>query len=230
MQRSYLKAGVIAGLPIFIGYLPIAIAFGLLAKVTGLNFVQSLAFSIFVYAGASQFIALNLLQTGAAQLEIVTATLLLNLRHLLMSTSLAARLERKTKGLLPWIAFGVTDESFSVAATREGKLDPGYLLALNFTAYLGWVGGTAGGFWVGAALPKTLQQSMGITLYAMFVALLVPVIKKKAWYGCLALTAGLVHTILAGLKRFPAGWNIILAILVVTLVGALVERQTEGAG
>ena len=221
--------GFRSGLPICLGYLPVAVAFGLLAKSIGLGLGHSLSFSIFVFAGASQFMALNLLKTGAAVGEIIIATLLLNFRHLLMSASLAPRLVAR-KQWLPLISFGVTDETFAVAATQKLRLTTSYMLALELTAYSGWVIGTGVGFLVGQILPPLVQCSMGIALYAMFIGLLAPQFKKSLQVVVLALGAGAVNTLLNVYRVLPSGWNLVAAMTIAALVGALVFKENEVKG
>lgn len=227
MNRTLCKTGFMAGIPIFLGYFPVAMAFGLLAKTNGIALGEAVSFSALVFAGASQFMALNLIQSGAAYMEIVIATLLLNFRHFLMSATVASQMEAKKKWLLPLVAFGITDETFAVAATAGGKLNHDYLIPLEVTAYSGWLSGTICGFLVGAALPEVLQKSMEIGLYAMFVAILLPSVRKNIWAGILAVAAALVHTWLAWVKAFPSGWNIIVAIVLVTGVGAWLLKEQE---
>lgn len=222
------REGIIAAVPIFIGYLPIAMAFGLLAKGMGVSLKDTFLFSAVVYAGASQFMALNLLQAGLASGEIILATLLMNFRHFLMSASLAARLEGKKSKWLPLLAFGVTDESFSVAATRNGRLNTPFLAGLQLIPYIGWLIGTLLGYLIGSALPAAIQNSMGIALYAMFIAILLPEIKKSAQAGILAFSAGIIHTMLNSLKLLPSGWSLIVAITLVAGLGALLLKEERG--
>lgn len=224
-----IKAGIAAGFPIFIGYFPVAIAFGILAKATGLSAVDSLAFSVLVFAGASQFMALNLIEAGVAFSGIIIATLLLNSRHFLMSASVATKLTTSPKRWLLLIAFGVTDETFAAAATYPGLLGIKFLLALESTAYLGWVSGTLTGYLAGSILPASLGESMGIGLYALFVAILVPSFKKSCLIMGLTLSAGLIHTILNWLKPWATSWNLVTAIILSSLFGAwLIPRGMEG--
>lgn len=221
--------GFSAGVPVFIGYFPVAVAFGILARTTGLSAGDSVAFSVLVFAGASQFMALNLIKAGVAFSGIILATLLLNLRHLLMSASLAAKITVPDKRWLPAVAFGVTDETFAVSATNDGPLGIPFLLALEGTAYLGWVGGTLTGYLAGSILPASLGESMGIGLYALFVAILIPGFKKSWSIAALTLSAGLVHALLDWLNLWPAAWNLIVAIICCSLLGAwLIPRGTEG--
>jgi 4-azaleucine resistance transporter AzlC len=225
-QPLGIKDGLKAGFPILIGYFPAAMAFGLLAKTTGLSCMESWMFSVFVFAGASQFIALSLLQSGVAGIEIVIATFLINLRHLLMSAALTSKFPGKIKWPL-WVAFGVTDETFSVAVIRNEPLTTPFLLAVELSAYVAWVAGTVFGYYMGALLPETVQASMGITLYAMFVAILIPEVRQTGRAGLMALGAGLLHLGLGRLKLLPQGWNIVIAIVTVSAAGALFVKEPD---
>src|SRR5665647_604877 len=129
-HRSAVLTGVTEGLPIFIGYFPVAVAFGLLAKSAALSFGEAGLFSALVFAGASQFIAVNLLASGVGVGSIIVTTFLINSRHLLLSTAVAARLHG-TRRLFPMAAFGVTDETFAIATTRPESYGTPYLLGLN---------------------------------------------------------------------------------------------------
>ncbi len=228
-NKMTIKAGFLAGFPVLIGYFPVAVAFGILAKTTGLSLGDSAAFSVLVFAGASQFMALNLIKTGVALGGIVLATFLLNFRHLLMSASLAAKIKEPDKRWLPVVAFGVTDETFAVAATQSRPLGISFLLALEGTAYLGWVTGTLTGYLAGSILPASLGESMGIGLYALFVAILIPGFKKSGLIIALAVGAGFVHTLLNWLNLWPVSWNLVVAIIVSSLLGAwFIPSRTEG--
>ena len=219
--------GVKTGLPIFLGYFPMAMAFGLMAKAGGLGFLQALSFSVFVFAGASQFMALGLLSAGAAVGEIILATFLLNFRHLLMSASLAAHLKEEKRSRLAVIAFGVTDETFAVASTLPKVPGLHFLMGLEGIAYSGWVGGTVAGFLVGSSLPASIQASLGITLYAMFAAILVPQFKRSWGIVFLAIGSGVIHLLLGALKIMPAGWSIITAMVLTAILGALFIQDED---
>lgn len=225
--RPGLREGAAAAFPIMIGYLPAAMAFGLLSKTTGVTLWESFLFSVLVFAGASQFMALNLITAGAAAGEIILATLLLNFRHFLMSASLAARLQGEKSRWLPLVAFGVTDETFSVASLRQGEPSVPYLLALEGCSYASWVGGTLLGYLAGAALPPSIRDSMGIALYAMFAAILVPEIRKSVKVGILAGSSGLINAVLSGFKLLPTGWSLITATVAAAAAGAFLFKDDE---
>jgi 4-azaleucine resistance transporter AzlC len=218
------KDGLIDGLPIVIGYVPIAMAFGILSKSVDITMTNSVLFSALVFAGASQFMALNLLYLGAGIGEIILTTLLVNLRHFLMSASLATRLPKNIKSSIP-VAFGITDETFSVASFKEGTITKEYMISLEFTVYSCWVLGTAFGYIVGGVLPAIVKDSMGIALYAMFVAILTPEIKKSIKVAILAGLSGVVNTICNCFLGVPQGWSIIISIVTISLLGAYLFKE-----
>ena len=220
MQHSDTRDAVKAGIPIFIGYFPAAVAFGILARTTGTTLVEAMLFSIVVFAGASQFIALNLLATGMGPVGIILTTLLVNFRHFLMSAYLSTRIrERAVKYYLP-MAFGVTDETFSVMSFTKKRLTRHFVTALELTAYAGWVSGTLAGFVLGTFMPAVLTQSMGVALYALLLAILMPELKISLRSLVLALASGLFNWFLVAADVLPKGWSIIVCILVVASVGA----------
>ncbi len=213
------KKGLVAGIPIFLGYLPIAIAFGLIAKTQSVPLFATFLFSLLVFAGASQFIALRLLGIGAGPFDIAIVTFLINLRHMLMSASLAARIEKKR--WLPIISFGITDETFSIASTRKGPVTPSFLLGLESISYISWVGGTLLGYLMGDFLPPGVKQSMGITLYAMFIAILIPEVKKSHAVFIVAGIGSITNVLLWLTKAVNPGIAIVISIILGAFIGAI---------
>ena len=225
---SKFREGMIASLPIFIGYIPVAVTFGLLAKSTGLTLLETFLFSALVFAGASQFMALQLIQGGAEPIQIIVATFIMNFRHFLMSSHLSAILPAKEKPwLLPFLSFGITDESFAYLSTSHASKEVDFILGLEYSAYVSWVGGTVTGYLFGNILPPILQASMGLALYTLFIALLVPEAKRSLSVAITAVIGGLTHSCLAWLKIFSPGWNIILAILIAASIGAWIIDEEE---
>ncbi|NLC52502.1 MAG: AzlC family ABC transporter permease [Firmicutes bacterium] len=224
--------GMKSGLPIAFGYLPIAVAFGLLAKANGLSAVTSVLMSALVFAGASQFIAVNLLATGIGCGEIIITTFLVNMRHFLMSATLTRHLgpqPPKTKAL---VAFGITDETFSLVVMQpEHNRFPGFVAGVNTAAYLGWVLGTAVGAVLVNGLPAILQSSMGLALYAMFIGLLIPGLKgSKANLAIFGLTLALSVVAYWGpswLTAIGKGWKIMIITVVACSLGALLFPEEE---
>ena len=209
-----------SGIPIFIGYVPAAIAFGILSKGCGITLLESFLFSAVVFAGASQFIALNLLMTGMGPGGIILTTLLVNFRHFLMSAYLSTRIGKMAKRYKFMMAFGVTDEVFSVLSFQKGRLSKTFIFILEISAYAGWVTGTLAGYILGGFLPEILTKSMGVALDALLLAMLLPEIKKSVKALILTIGSGLLNTILIKLDFLPNGWTIIVCILVIALAGS----------
>ena len=219
-MRNDVKNALNGGFPIFIGYVPPAIAFGILSKSCGITLLESFLFSAVVFAGASQFIALNLLMTGMGPGGIILTTLLVNFRHFLMSAYLSTQIGKMAKQYIFLIAFGVTDEIFSVLSFSKRKLTKTFVFVLQLSAYSGWVIGTVAGFILGGFLPEILTKSMGIALYSLLLAILLPELKTSAKAVCLVIASGILNTVLIKLDLFPDGWNIIVCILVIAFAGS----------
>ncbi|TLS38114.1 AzlC family ABC transporter permease [Pseudalkalibacillus caeni] len=217
--------GIQAGLSIAIGYMPVALTYGLLAKTTGLSLFETIAMSMFVYAGAAQYITLSLLAIGTGALEIVFTIFIVNIRHLLMSASVNEKVEEDSIWKKALYAFGITDETFTVAATREGTVTTGFMFGLCLVAYSSWVIFSGAGHLIGSALPQTLQEAMGVALYAMFIGLLVPSVKKQRKVLYLAVVAAVLNSLFT-VMNFSAGWSIVMA----TLISAVSIEILTGKG
>lgn len=220
--------GLRSGAPIAFGYFPAAMAFGLIARSIGLLFWEAVFFSMTNFAGASQFIAINLIGAGAIASEIAAGVLIVNMRYLLMSTSLAPRVTAEKLSIRALIAFGNTDEVFSVASLNpEEKLSTKYMIGLEGMSWAGWVFGTGTGYIIGTVLPQDLQQCAGITLYGMFTALLTQEIKKEHMLFIIVFIAALLNSICILYFNFPTGWSFIIAMLGASLFGMLLPLQPK---
>ncbi|MBD8013613.1 MULTISPECIES: AzlC family ABC transporter permease [Planococcus] len=218
MNGREFSSGLKAGTSIAVGYFPIALTFGLLAKTTGLSLIEAVAMSIFVYAGAAQYISLSLITAGVAPAVIVLNTFIVNIRHFLMTAALNEKMQPDDRWKKALYAFGITDESFSVLATQKGnKLSTAFAVGVIVIAYGSWVIFTAIGHLIGANLPQFLQASMSIALYAMFVGLLVPSMRGNRKVVSLALIAGAVNSLFYFTEWLSTGW----AIMVSTLASAI---------
>ncbi|HBT20918.1 MAG TPA: branched-chain amino acid ABC transporter permease [Peptococcaceae bacterium] len=211
-----LKKGFLDGVPIALGYWPVAMAYGLLAKSVGLDFFECTSMSLMVFAGASQFMALNFIASGVGIGEITAAVFLVNLRHFLMSLSLSPKMLTQHRGVRAVLSFGITDETFAVASIKEKYLSSSYLAGLEFISYGSWVVGSAAGYAAGAFLTETLQESMGIALYAMFIGLLVPLTKKSRKALYIGVLAGMLNGILG--LFISRGWAVIVASVLAALM------------
>lgn len=224
-----LLLGIGKAIPIVLGYIPIGIAYGVLARGAGLDLPVVMAMSVLVFAGASQFIAAGMFGAAASGWSIIITTLLVNLRHLLFSSSLAPRMARFSTRTLALIGTGITDETFAVASAEpaEPPHHPWFYYGLNLTAYAGWNLGSFLGAVLGPLLQRVADLPLDFALAAMFIYLLVAQVASRV----LAVTA-----VLAGILSvfFAAGlhtkWNVVLAALVAATIGAGWEHWTKRSG
>jgi len=212
--------GCKVGLPVAFGYFSISVTFGVLAVQNGLTALESTAMSIWVFAGASQFIAVSLI-ASAGWMEIVLATFILNLRHLLMSTTLARSIKTSTwKAAI--LSFGITDETFVVSTIgKKDKLIEGsYFAGIALVSYSSWVIGTLIGALFGDFIPTSITSSMGIALYAMFIALLTPAIKESKQKTIIAGTSAILCTLFYFLfPQLSYGWAVIFSTIGAATLG-----------
>ncbi|MBM7540079.1 AzlC family ABC transporter permease [Amphibacillus cookii] len=227
--RSQFKKGLTAGLPIMLGYIPIAITYGVLAQQAGLSLFELTSMSVLVYAGAAQFMGTNMLAIGAGSIEIVLATFVLNFRHFVMSLSF---MHQARDFPLRWkapLTLGLTDESFSVASieVKPTKQEKGYYFygAIFLEAYLSWVVGSLLGGMLGDVMPESISQSLGIALYAMFIALLIPSVKTNVRYAIIAILAMLSNY---SFNPFiQEGWAIVIATILASFFGTFIIRREK---
>ncbi len=218
------------GLPIAASYLFISVAFGALAAETGLTPVEAVGMSALVFAGASQFMALGMLQAGSGVLQIVLATLFINLRHFIMSLAVHHRLAQDTgRGLRALVSFGVTDETFALLTlptpSAADATSPLYALGLMASAYSGWVSGTLLGSLGAQAIPVSLSSAMGVGLYALFIGLLVPQVRRSASARWVAGASMALNALLT--PALGPGWAIVLATGLGAALGLLwTEEET----
>lgn len=226
MRSKELARGVKAALPVVMGYIPIGLAFGVLAAQAGLSVLEVCFMSLIVYAGSSQFIGVGMLAAGASFGSIIMTTFLVNSRHLLMSASLAPYLKKCSVRWLAVIGFGITDESFAVAIgdLRSGERQPAYFAGLNFTAQLAWIVSTSLGAAVGNIIPNPQAFGLDFALPAMFIGLLV--IQLRGRLGILAaLTAGALSLAIG--IYVPGSWNVIIASILTATIGVIAELCLE---
>lgn len=225
-QRGF-TAGIKAGFSIAIGYFPIALTFGLLAKTTGLSLLEATAMSIFVFAGAAQYISLSLISAGVVPAVIILNTFIVNIRHFLMTASLNEKMQPDARWKKALYAFGITDESFSVLAIqKEDNVRTSFAAGVIVISYGSWVVFTAVGHLIGANLPAFLQAAMSIALYAMFVGLLMPSMRGNRKVLSLAAIAAVLNSFFYFTELLSTGW----AILVSTLASAVIIELISSKG
>ena len=215
--QQYL-AGMRAGVPVIFGFIPVGIAFAIMARQAGFSLLQTCAMSLCVFAGASQMMAAGMYGQGAALAAIIFATFILNLRHLIMSTCVMNRMKDGSVPARLLAAFGVTDESFALFTTeREENCFLPYFLGMITVTYSSWNVGTLIGAIASDFLPAILTASLGIALYAMFIGLLIPNLPGNGKLGALVLLTALCNTLLSQLMA--SSWALILSTLLCAFAG-----------
>lgn len=224
-NRLTFSKGFRDGLPILLGYVSVAFAFGMLATERGLPVWVPTLISVTSFTGTGQFVGVRLFTSGIALLEITLTILIINIRYLLMSLSLSQRLDEKIS--LPQrllVAFGNTDEIYAVAMQQNTCLNFRYMVGLILSAYSGWIGGTVVGAAASSILPKAIISALGIAIFAMFIAIIIPPAKHSRPILLVILVAvGLscMFHFLPGLNRVSSGWAVIICGVTASLFGAL---------
>jgi 4-azaleucine resistance transporter AzlC len=221
MDKSSFREGARAALPIVLGYLPVALTFGMLARKAGFTSLEAVLMSLFVYAGASQFLAIEMVSKGVAGFPIVIATFFINLRHLLMSSNLSLYFRNTRLPILGLLSAQMTDESYAVAISKlpEIKNRPPYLLGLQIISQLAWVGGSlAGAFF--SPLAKSTEWGLPFALPALFICLLVLQIKSAHHFWVMVL-AGIFSLLFKW--ALPGNWYILLTAILASGMGMLME-------
>lgn len=218
LQDENCKMGIKDAVPIVLGYLPIGMAFGMLAVSKGLTPVQATAMSTFVFAGSAQLVSIEMIAAGTAVAAVVAMTFLVNLRHLLLSASLSLHLKDLPLYYYPFLGFIITDESFAVAVNKidEKKKKHRYFLALGITAYLGWVSSSAIGAFLSGVINLGNSGTLNFVLPAMFIVLLVMQISSKTEV-IVAVFSALLSIFFA--LTISGSWNIILATVLAAFLG-----------
>lgn len=236
MKKQEFFEGLRDGLPICLGYFSVSMAFGMTAVLSGIPLWAAVVISLTNLTSAGQFAGMNLIVTGGAFVEIALTTLIINIRYFLMSISVSQKVEQKMsmKERLA-VAFGITDEIFAVSMQRNHELTTAYMAGLILISLLGWTGGT----WIGGAvtslMPEVLSNAMGIALYGMFIAIIIPPAKEHKnvrFAVVLAILASAACNYLPVVKNLSSGWTIILVTIVVCMVAAWLfpveESEEEG--
>lgn len=224
--------GLRRGIPIAVGYVSAGTALGLVAQKAGITPLEGMFMSAIVFAGAGEFSAVSMLLIGASNFEIVFTNFILNFRYFLQCSTLSRRLEPGCPPLLRvLIGHTTADESFSMATIEEqGAIDYAYMLGLNVVSVSFWIIGTGIGCYGASWIPADLQSSMGISLFGMFIGMLVPAAKKNMKVLFVISVSILVNTLMRWLPCMSGinmGWSILAATCVGALSGALIFPVKE---
>ncbi len=232
MNKAY-KKGLLHGLPIALGYLSVSFAFGIHATAAGLLPWQALMLSLCNVTSAGQMAGLSLMVQGAGLAEMALTQLTINLRYSLMSLSLSQKLDNSmTLFHRMTLAFCNTDEVFVVASQQPEPLSRAYLYGLTNGPYLGWGLGTLLGALAGTVLPPSVTSALGIAMYGMFIAIVLPPFRDSPAIRLVVLVAVGMSCLLTFAPWFAAitgGFRIILCAVGAAALGAwLMPLSTVG--
>ena len=180
MNLQHYSRGVRTGLPVGVGYFSVSFGFGAMAAAQGIKALDATIISLSNLTSAGQFAGLTLMVAGATLWEVILTQIVINSRYALMSLALSQRMGSHI-GTLPrlLIAFFNTDEIFALAMAEKQPLTVPFLLGLGLTPILGWTAGTLCGALAGSVLPLSIRTALGVMLYGMFVAIVVPPAKEE---------------------------------------------------
>lgn len=216
-KEQFLR-GMHSGIPVILGFVPVGIAYAFMARQAGFSVGQTCLMSLSVFAGASQMMAVGMYTQGASLIAIILATFIINLRHVIMSTCVVNRMTTGGQKLRLLSAFGVTDESFAIFTTeKEENCTVMYLLGLILVNYTSWNAGTLIGAIASNFLPEILTASLSISLYAMFIGLLVPNLTSNRRLGLLVILTALCNTLFS--RIIDSSWALILSTLLCAFFG-----------
>jgi len=228
MIQAY-KKGLWHGVPIALGYLSVSFAFGIQAISVGLTPLQTVMISFFNVTSAGQLAGLQLMAAGAPLVEMALTQLTINLRYALMSLSLSQKLDKSMNTLHRMlVAFVNTDEVFAVASQQPGRLGKAYLYGLTFTPFLGWTLGTLLGALAGGILPKPVTDALGIAIYGMFIAIILPPFRRFREVRMVILIAvamSCLFTLMPLFAFLSDGFRIILCAVAASALGAWLMPQ-----
>lgn len=223
--------GIRKTIPITLGYIPISFTFGLMAVNGDLSIWTAILITLSNFTSAGQFAGTSLIIANGSLLQIAITTFVINIRYMLMSLSLSQKIVEMSTWKKAIIAFGITDETFTIASLEERKISFLYMLGIITGPYFGWTIGTTLGAFSTRLLPDSLQNAMGIALYSMFIALVIPAAKKsKAAFSVVIISIFIssIITWIPMLKIISTGWSIVISTVLASVLGALIfPREDE---
>ena len=225
------KEGCRDAVPICLGYIAVSFAFGIEASKIGMSTFQAAVTSLLNVTSAGQFSALEIIARNGSFVELAILQLIINLRYMLMSCALSQKLDPKVSTLHRMgISYGVTDEIFGLSVLKKGTLYPMYSYGLIVTSVFGWVLGTTMGAFSGQLMPARLISCLGLAIYGMFIAIIIPDTRTSKAVMAVVLAAmgmSLIFTKVAVIAdNISSGFRIIIITIVVAATAALMSPVT----
>ena len=234
-MKNWFSRGAYDGIPIALGYLSVSFGFGIKAVQAGLSPLAATVISAANLTSAGQAAGVDIISACGTLIEMILVQLVINLRYSLMALSLSQNLDRGFTVPHRFAAsYGITDEIFAVCSTRKEPVRPAYMYGMIAVAFAGWVTGTALGAAAGQLLPDDIRNALGIMLYGMFIAIIVPPAKKQLSVLLVVLAAaGLSVMFRYLITAVSGGFAMIISAVAAAALGALFfpvkEGEAEGA-
>ena len=230
-MKEYIR-GIKAGIPIGLGYLSVSFTFGIMAASYGFYWWQAVLISMLTVTSAGQFAGIGVMLTPGQYIEMLVSQLTINVRYSFMSISLSQKTDSKFKGIYRWLlGFMMTDEIFAVAST-EKEVGRAFFAGLSTLPYFGWTFGTLAGALLGNVLPERIMSALSLAIYGMFVAIVVPDMKKEKAVALVVLFAFVLSCLfyyVPGLSQISSGLSISICAILAAAASALLFPVKEDA-
>ena len=229
-KRSLFLKGIAAGVPIGLGYFAVSVGIGVAAVSAGLNVITALLISMTNLTSAGQVAGISLIAAGGSLIEMALTQAVINLRYSLMGITLSQKLDSSftTPHRLILSAF-ITDEIFGVASTQL-SVNVRYMYGLATVPYIGWAAGTFVGAAAGSVLPASAVAALGLAIYGMFTAIVVPAMKRDRGVTVSVIIAAAVSTaihFIPSLKFISYGFAVIISSVAAAAVSAYLSARGE---
>ena len=226
MIQNNFKKGLKDGLPICLGYFSVSFAFGIFSVENGLTVFQAVLISLMNLTSAGQLAAVPIIAAGGTLAELALSQLVINSRYSLMSVSLSQKLSPSVTLLKRMaIAYANTDEIFAVSVSNKEDVGSRYMAGIILLPVLGWTSGTLIGAVAGNILPPMVTAALGVAIYGMFIAIVVPVAKKEkntALCVLMAIALSCAFRYIPLLQKVPSGFTVIICAVAASALFALV--------
>lgn len=228
-----IKRGIKNGIPIALGYLSVSFSFGTIAVSMGFSVIQAVLISLLNLTSAGQFASLGIIAGQGTYLEMAIVELTVNIRYAFMSLSLSQKVDEKFKGIYKWLlSFFITDEIFALSMLEE-NVSRTYFFGLASISTAGWMLGTTLGAMLGSIVPTVISNALSIALYAMFIAIIIPGMKKdkniiKVVALAIIIRSGFYY--LPIINQLSSGFAMTISALTSAFIGAVLFNKGEAHG
>jgi len=228
---AHFMRGLKTGIPIALGYFAVAFALGITARSAGMSALQAGAMSVGMLASAGEFAAVTLIASGAGVLEMITTTVVVNLRYFLMGAALSQKVDEKTPLIHRFLlSYCITDEIFGVCMAQSGYLVPIFVYGTTVISAFGWTAGTVMGVLMGNILPHMLVNALSVALYGMFLAVIIPASRKNRFIAgvvAASMAASALFAYAPLLRNISSGFRVIILTILIAGGAAVIRPVRE---